>query len=83
MNTQLIWIRPPWRNEVTEECWPWVGDQFIAAVLVHDNRSNKLFWEYAILSWSETGLECAGEPWGSWDGSDIEWIAKIPEPLKA
>ncbi len=79
------WIRPPWRTDRPEHHddpgqWPWCGDKFLAAVRVveHTPRGNNEYWEYWVLSWSETGLEHDGEPWFAWDESDIDWIARIP-----
>ena len=83
--SEFNWIKPPWRDKSPDDEdgeWPWVGDQFLAAVLVHNNITGKLYWEYTVLTWSESGLECDGESWSAWGESDIEWIAKIPEPPK-
>ena len=79
----FTWIEPPWReiNEDNEHRWPLVGDQFLAAVCVIDRHTKKSRWEFWVLTWSETGLECDGESWGVWSESDVEWIARIPEPV--
>lgn len=75
----MNWIKPPWRDEEYEG-WPWVGDQFLAAVAICDKSKRGWSWDYHVLTWSETGLECQRECWSAWGESDIEWIAKIPEP---
>jgi len=76
-----MWIKPPWRPMNTkEEQWPWVGDQFLAAVAVKDGSKRGWGWEFAVLAWSESGLECEGESWTAWGEDDIEGIARIPEP---
>ncbi len=82
------WIRPPWRDrdETSSEddgCWPWCGDIFLAAVRIVNVKTQKEHWEYAVLSWSENGLEADGEAWSAWGEGDIEWIARIPEPANA
>ncbi len=82
------WIRPPWRSfkptpENEEGPWPWVGSPFLAAVSVHDyhDKEGEYHWEFEMLVFTETGIQMAncGEEWG-WSESDIEWIAKVPEP---
>ena len=86
------WIRPPWREEKNrptdqnpEGSWPWVGDPFLAAVpCVHDRgkKTERSYWEYWVLCWSETSLDVygTGDPFDAWGESDIEWIARIPRP---
>lgn len=81
-----IWIKPPfldadgnWFDSVTEENpegeWPWCGDLFLAAVPMNGNR-----WDFAVLRFTETGIETGeGEQWG-WSVGDIAWVAKIVEP---
>jgi hypothetical protein len=78
----MNWIKPPWRDKSPDDEgeWPWVGDQFLAAVQVINNRTGKTYWEYTVLTWSESGLECDGESWSAWGEDDIEWIARIPNP---
>lgn len=92
----LEWMVPPWRSvradpqEPETGCWPYVGDPFLAAVKVRKNGSSERcradldkaawYWEYTILAWSETGLEMDGESWDAWGESDIDFIARIPEP---
>lgn len=56
------------------------GDQFLAAVAVKDGSKRGRGWEFTVLSWSESGLECGGDSWSAWCEDDIEWIAHIPEP---
>lgn len=77
----IEWTKPPWRDNTDEDgCWPWVGDQFLAAVAVKDGSKRGWGWEYAVLAWSESCLTCDGEAWSAWGEGDIEWIARIPEP---
>lgn len=83
-----IWIKPPfldaggnWFSSVTEEnpegSWPWCGDLFLAAFKINKR------WYFAVLRFSETGIETGEGDY--WEGSakDIEWIAKINNPGKA
>ncbi len=80
----MQWIKPPfldedgnWKDTSTEANpegdWPWVGDQFLAAVETKDG------YEYAVVAFSESGLELDGEPWG-WLAEDVAWVAKIITP---
>lgn len=83
----LVWIEPPWRRPQTAEegSWPYVGDLFLAAIPVEDSRlSKRRYWEYHVLSWSESGLEQDGEAFSAFDSDDIEWIARIeaPQPIE-
>ncbi len=80
--SMLQWIVPPWRDRNDdEEGWPWVGDDFLAAVQLVDGPQGKRRWDYSVLHWTETGLETTdGECWSAWSESDICWIARIPQP---
>jgi hypothetical protein len=83
----LTWIKPPWRDEDRDKSpdsegqWPWCGDVFLAAVPIVQRFTGKESWEFHVLHWDEDGLQDANdESWGAWSESDIEWIARIPEP---
>jgi hypothetical protein len=83
----MEWIKPPFLNDdgsfresscedSPEGDWPWCDDYFLAAVMVSVGR-----WEYAVVCFTETGLECDGHSWG-WSAEDIVWIAKLTTPRK-
>lgn len=76
------WIKPPWRDrKEDEDGWPWCNDDFLAAVQLRDGPNGETRWDFAVLHWTETGLETSdGESWMAWSEGDIEWIAKIPKP---
>ncbi len=75
---EMQWIKPPWLDHKEE--WPFVGDPFLAALRVRNSNSRTVYWEYHVLTWAESGLECDGEAWAAWGAEDIERIARIPEP---
>lgn len=81
--TAFNWIKPPWRDvpHDSDGGWPWVGDTFLAAVPCVHRESGKEYWDFCVLAWDESGLlNSDGESWSAWSESDIEWIARIPEP---
>ena len=82
----MEWIKPPfldeegnWKDTATEDNpegdWPWCGDKFLAAVQLTTG------WDYAVVCFTETGLEMDGESFG-WSAEDISWMAKISTPPK-
>lgn len=88
---RFAWIRPPWIDNPgptdpdSPGEWPWVGDLFLAAIQFSDAKNSaKIWWEFAVLKLSETGLEYAdsGDSYDSCDPSDIGWIARLPTPPK-
>jgi hypothetical protein len=44
--SEFNWIKPPWRGKSSDDEgeWPWVGDQFLAAVQVRNNITGKTYW---------------------------------------
>lgn len=74
----MEWIEPPWRNE-NEEGWPWVGDQFLAAIPYVSGLGKNGKYEYVVLKWSESnGLQRENGEYWEGDEEDIAFIAKIP-----
>lgn len=84
------WIKPPfldenghWKDTTTEDKpegdWPWVGDQFLAAVLVLNGLTKKTCWEYSVAHFTEHGIETEDGHW-VWSAENIQWICRIQEP---
>ena len=74
-----------WReNKPGEEPQVEVGDTYLVAVEVGNAGWQKSWWEYAIISATETGWELEGDVWG-WDWSDVTYWMPASElaPRKA
>lgn len=65
----------PWKKPIDAafqfaEC----GDSFLVAVPVRERTACnvRFWWDYAVVTLTETGVEVDGNPWG-WDLSDVSW----------
>ena len=77
------WMKPPWDDpdQADYECWPYVGDQFLAASAWMDGDA--WAWRYDVLSFDENG--CLVDPEGGTSDltiDQVEFIMRIPPPGK-
>lgn len=72
----IKWRKPTEADVDAFEC----GDSFLVAVPVRSREDGKVryWWEYAVITATETGWEVECNGWG-WDWSDVVWYIPCKE----
>jgi hypothetical protein len=57
----------------------YAGDTLLAAVRVRDSHdASKEWWEFSVITVTETGFDCEGSGWG-WSWEEVEWWIPVRE----